>query len=126
MAGFAFLFAPLAFAHVGATPAFAATIAACVRELSFSGNLLGIAAVVITIFAGIESRRAAAAIVAAIVIAMIAGFAETSLIVPRMEATPLLSPAYEALHRTSSGVYSVALLGTLAAFVMSGLRYRLR
>ncbi len=124
MAGFAFIFAPIAFAHLGPTPAFAATIAACVRSLCVTGDWLAITAVGITVAASLESRRNAATIVALLAVALAASLLEQSVIVPRMQATPLLTPAYEALHRTSSGIYSIALFGALAAFVRSGLRYR--
>lgn len=124
MAGFAFLFAPILFAHIGPSAPFAATIAACVRALASLGDWLGIVAVIITVTARLESRRSAAFIVASVALAMVAGFLETSLVVPRMETTPLLTPAYAALHRTSSGVYAVALLAALAAFVRALLTHR--
>ena len=117
--GFAFLFAPIAFAHIGPTPAFAATIAACVRAITQIGQWLAMVAVAITVFVRLESRRSAAAIVACIAVALIAGFVETQIIVPKMETTPLQTVAYDALHRQSSGVYSVILLAALAAFVLS-------
>lgn len=122
MAAFAFLFAPIAFAHVGPTPAFAATIAASVNAVTKTGDWFGIAAVAITVFTRLESRRRAAVIVACVALAIAFGFVETQIIVPQMQSTPLLTPAYDALHRKSSGVYSIVLLAALAAFVASAQR----
>ena len=119
MAGFAFLFAPAAFAHFGPVPAFAATIAACVREVTRTGDWLAIAAAAITLFCRLESRRTAAIIIACIAIAVAAGAVETQSIVPRMETTPLQTAAYDALHRQSSGVYSIVLLAGLASLIVS-------
>ena len=124
MTAFAFLFAPIAFTHIGPTPAFAATIAACVREITRIGNWLALVAVAITVFFRLESRRTAAVIVGCLVIAVAAGFVETQFIVPRMETTPLQTVAYDALHRQSSGVYSVVLLAAFAAFLISARRER--
>ena len=126
MATFAFLFAPIAFAHIGATPEFAATIAACVRTIGTMSVWIGIAVVAITLLVRTDSPRIAPAIVACVAVALAASFVETSLIVPQMEHTPLLTPAYEALHRASSGVYSVTFLAAFAALIMSGLPYRSR
>lgn len=119
MTAFAFIFAPVAFAHVGPTTEFAATIAACVRVLTRAGDWLGLAAVAITLYANLESRRMAAAIVACVALAIVAGFIETNTIVPQMAATPLHTSAYDALHRRSSEVYSLVLLSALGAFVLS-------
>ncbi len=126
MTAFAFLFAPAALAHIGPTAAFAATIAACIRAMTTTGAWLGIVAAVITIAARLEAPRRRSAIVASIAVAMAASFVEVSFVLPQMEATPLLTPAYDALHRSSSGVYSVTLLAAFAAFAMSGLPYRSR
>jgi hypothetical protein len=116
---FAFLFAPIAFHTIGPTPAFAATIAASVRAIARVGIWIAVLSVSITVFGRLESRRIAAALVALLAVAVILGFVETSVIIPQMERTPLLTPAYDALHRQSSGVYGIALLAVLAAFVLS-------
>ncbi len=115
MVGFAFVFAPIAFAHIGPTPAFAAAIAACVQTIVRVGGWIAVAAAAITVFAGLESRRAAALIVGLLALAIACGAYETSVIVPHMQQTPLLTPAYEALHRESSSVYGIALLAALIA-----------
>lgn len=119
MAGFAFLFAPIAFAHVGPTPAFAATIAACVHAITVTGDVLGIIAVIATLLGRLNSPRVSAVIIALVAIAIAFGAIETSIIVPKMQTTPLLTPAYDSLHRQSSAVYSVILVAALAAFIGS-------
>jgi hypothetical protein len=124
MAGFAFLFAPSAFAHIGPTPAFAATIAACVSAITRFGDWAGVLGVAISVFAQLENRRMTAAIVGCIALAMVCGYIETSFIVPQMQTTPLQTPAYDALHRKSSSVYGAAMLLALAALVLSTLRIR--
>jgi hypothetical protein len=122
MAGFAFVFAPIAFTHIGATPAFAATIAACVQAIARSGGWIAVVAAAITVFARLESRRAAAVIVGLLALAIGCGAYETSVIIPQMQQTPLLTPGYEALHRESSVVYGVALLAALIALGVSSRR----
>jgi Domain of unknown function (DUF4149) len=119
MAGFAFIFAPLLFAHTGPTPQFAATIAACVRAIVRAGNGLAAAAAVITVIARLEPGRWSIAIVGCLVVAALCGTIEVNAIVPQMERTALLTPAYEALHRESSGVYGLAFLSALGALVLS-------
>lgn len=123
MAGFAFLFAPAAFAHIGPTAAFAATIATCVRKLGILGDVCGIAAVVLTLVDRMATRMKSA-IVALLAIALGAGFYESSVIVARMDVTPLMTPEYEALHHASSTTYSIVLLCVAGAFVSSALTRR--
>ena len=122
MVGFAFVFAPIAFAHIGPTPAFAVTIAACVQAIVRAGDWIAVVAAAITVFARLESRRTAAVIVGLLALAIACGAYETSAIVPQMQRTALLTPAYEALHRESSGVYGVALLAALVALAISSRR----
>ena len=122
MAGFAFIFAPILFAHAGATPEFAATIAACVRAIVHIGDWLAVLAAAVTVFARLESRPMSIAILGCLALAVVCGVVELNLIVPQMERTPLLTPAYDALHRESSGVYGVAFLSAVAALVISARR----
>jgi hypothetical protein len=122
MAGFAFLYAPIAFSHVGPTQAFAATIAASIRALTLWGDVLGAIALAVTLFAKIATRTLAIATSVCIAAAILLGAIETRVIVPAMETTPLLTPAYDALHRQSSGVYGAALLCALAALAMTSWR----
>ncbi|HEY5340185.1 MAG TPA: DUF4149 domain-containing protein [Candidatus Aquilonibacter sp.] len=116
MAAFAFVFAPIAFAHIGPTPAFAATIAANVRAIVQGGNWIAVLCAAITVYARLEPRRTSALIVGCLALAVLCGAFETGIIVPQMEHTPLLTPAYDALHRESSGVYGLASLAALVAF----------
>ena len=126
MIGFAFLFAPTAFVQIGPTPAFAATIAACVGLLTRLGDWCGIVAAAITVFAYLETRKTATIIVACIAVAIAFGFVETAWIVPQMQSTPLQTPAYDALHQRSSTVYSVVVLAALVAFALSAWKARTR
>jgi ABC-type transport system involved in multi-copper enzyme maturation permease subunit len=119
MIGFAFIFAPIAFATIGPTPAFAATIARVVGAVTVFGYACALIAVLASVaLFGSQSRRSIA-IVTLVVIMSALGLYETHAIVPLMQSTPLQTPAYDALHRRSSAVYSAILLCGLAAFVMS-------
>jgi hypothetical protein len=122
MAGFAFLFAPIFFAHVGPTPAFAASVAASVGAIVHVGDWLAVAAAAITVFTKLEERRWALAIVICLAVAALCGIVELTSIVPQMARTPLETPAYDALHRQSSGVYGAAFLAALAALAISARR----
>ncbi len=122
LAGFAFFFAPIAFAHVGPTPAFAGTIAACVVALARFGWLLGGIAVAATVFDRSASPLAARISTLAAILAIGLSIVEVLVIVPQMQSTPLGTPAYDALHRQSSLVFGLALLGALAALVASSWR----
>ncbi len=106
MAGFAFIFAPAAFAHVGPTAAFAATIAASIRGLTFFG--FGCAAVLV--LASLAEFRRLWWLAAIAVVMCALSWYEVQVVVPLMERTPLQTPAYEALHHRSSAVYSAVLL----------------
>jgi hypothetical protein len=121
MAAFAFIFAPIAFHNVGPTPAFAATIASCVRNIVAFGDVCAAIAAFIT--AGFFWRRtvrlADAIVMLCMAIAIGCGTYEVAAIVPRMQATALLTPAYEALHKESSAVYGAAFLSVVAALVLA-------
>lgn len=70
MVGFAFFFAPAAFAHVGPTPAFAATIAASIVAITYFGYVCG---GVVLLAALLELRSNAGALwLAAIAVVMCA------------------------------------------------------
>lgn len=117
MTGFAFLFAPIAFTHIGPTPAFASMIAACVRSISAAGFAFGLTSILLTLVLAGESRRAKLFISGSIVLALLFTAIETMLIVPKMETTPLQTAAYESLHHQSSGVYSAVMLFALIGLV---------
>lgn len=119
LASFAFIFAPIAFAHVGPTPAFASTIAVSLGALVRTGDWCGILAAAITVFTRIERRRIAAVIVGCIAVAIILGFVETQSIIPAMQATLPQSPTFAQLHQRSSALYGVITLAVLFAFGVS-------
>ncbi|MDQ2992116.1 MAG: DUF4149 domain-containing protein [Candidatus Eremiobacteraeota bacterium] len=122
LAGFAFFFAPIAFAHVGPTPAFAGMIAACVLALARFGWLLGGIAVAATIFDRGAAPLAARISTLAVILAIGLSIVEVVGILPQMQNTPLGTPAYDALHRQSGLVYGLALLSALNALVASSWR----
>jgi hypothetical protein len=123
MTGFAFIFAPIAFHAVGPTPAFATTIASVVRALTTFGYICAIVAIVASALDLSRSRRMLVPLVAALAMSAL-GYYETRVIVPQMERTALQTPAYDALHRRSSSVYSVILLLGVAGWVAGALPAR--
>ena len=92
------------------------------QAIARSGGWIAVVAAAITVFARLESRRAAAIIVGLLALAIGCGAYETSVIIPQMQQTPLLTPGYEDLHRQSSVVYGVALLAVLVALGVSSRR----
>jgi len=122
LAGFAFFFAPAAFAHVGPTQAFADTIAACVLALARFGWLLGAVAVAAALLDRNAPRREAVFTALAVVLATGLGVVEVVAIVPHMQNTPLGTPAYHALHGRSSLVFGLSLVCALAGLAISSWR----
>jgi len=122
LAGFAFFFAPVAFAHVGPTQAFADTIATCVLALARFGWMLGAIAVAAALLDGAAPRRAATLTSLAVVLAIGFSVVEVVAIVPHMQSTPLGTPAYVALHRQSGLVFGLGLLCALAGLAISSWR----
>jgi hypothetical protein len=122
MAGFAFLIAPIVFAHVGPTAAFAASIAASVRAIVAFGTWAALIALLITIFVRYERGAIRWTIIGLLVLATLLGVYETRAIVPLMESTPLQTPAYDALHQQSSRVYGAAFLAAFAALALCARR----
>lgn len=125
MTGFAFIFAPIAFRTIGPTPAFAATIASSIGALTAFGYGCAALAVVTSALEVPRSRRMIVPLAAALVMAAL-GYYETAVIVPSMQHTPLQTPAYDALHRRSSGVYSAILLLGIAGWAAGALAPRPR
>lgn len=123
MVGFAFFFAPAAFAHVGPTPAFAATIAASIIAITYFGYVCG-GIVVLSALLELRSNRNILWLAAIAVVMCALGAYETNAVVPLMQHTPLQTPAYDALHRRSSSIYSVVLLLGLIAIAISGAAQR--
>lgn len=118
MLAFAFLFAPTAFAHIGPTPAFAATIADTIRKLTVFGYACA-AAIVIACLPRIARAPRLWALVAIAAVMTALSWYEVHAIVPLMERTTLATPAYETLHRRSSTVYGIVLLLGLIGFAVS-------
>ncbi|GAC1393717.1 MAG: hypothetical protein NVSMB31_13360 [Vulcanimicrobiaceae bacterium] len=119
MAGFAFIFAPAAFHTMGATPLFAATIAATIRATTIFGWACGAIALVITFVLPSRAQRIAYAFAGLVVVMGFLSFYEISRIVPEMEHTALHTAAYAALHQQSSMVYSTILLLGIVALAIS-------
>jgi hypothetical protein len=126
LAGFAFVFAPIAFGIVSDVEQFGRVTAAVLRALTPAGSVCGgIAIVAALVRASDPSQRASALARVAIVVTMLALMQyESRAIVPRMEAalpglargaTPQAQAAFRAEHDASTRVYgSVFLLGLIA------------
>jgi carbohydrate-binding DOMON domain-containing protein len=134
MAGFAFVFAPIAIRIVPEMGTFAALIGAFIRGLSSFGAACGAIAIAASIVRGMapEARKLAAGRVALVVVGLVASAYETTAIIPRMEATAAQIPgaidsvpktdprraAYDEQHHRSTQVYGLAFLCVLAATVL--------
>jgi len=123
MAGFAFLFAPMAFSHLGPTAQFATLIGDSIIRLDAFGNvcaLISAASLCILIF---YNRRSALSILGCIALMYVLSAYEVDSILPGMRALQTQTPAYEALHRRSQEVYgSVLLLGIAALAILAARR----
>jgi hypothetical protein len=126
LAGFAFVFAPIAFGIVSDVEQFGRVTAAVLRALTLFGSVCGgIAIVAALVRAADPSQRASALARVAIVVLMLALMQyESHAVVPRMEAalpglakgaTAQAREAFRVEHNASSRVYgSVFLLGLIA------------
>ncbi len=131
MAGFAFVFAPIAIRIVPQMDTFAALIAAVIRGVGSFGTFCGALAVLAAAGRAIvpEARPLACGRVALVAVGLAASAYESTAIIPRMEATaaqisgpidsvPKDDPrraAYDAQHAASSRVYGLAFLCVLGA-----------
>jgi hypothetical protein len=131
MAGFAFVFAPVAIKIVPRMDTFAALIASVIRALGPFGVACGsLAIVAATIRATAASgRKLALARIVLVIVGLGASAYETRAVIPRMEATgatiagpidsvPKSDPrrvAYDREHTTSTRVYGTAFLCVLGA-----------
>lgn len=118
MIGFAFIFAPTAFAHIGPTAPFAATIAASIRGITALGYGCT-AVVVLACIPQIARRRSFRWLIVIALVMCALSWYEVQAIVSAMEHTALRTPAYEALHRRSSTIYSAILLLGIAGTALS-------
>lgn len=127
MIGFAFFFAPGAFAVLGPVPAFATIIARCIHAIAVFGyacTVLVLVPAALDVAARIRRRALpAATAIMAVVMAALSWFVDAR-IVPAMQSIQIASPAYQALHHESSTVYSIVLLLGLAALVWSAWQER--
>lgn len=117
LAGFAFFFAPAAFAAMGATPAFGAMVAGIIERLTDFGFICALVAVVAlaVLLRGRTAVRLRVATILVVVLMTALSWGETALVVPQMRVTPVRTPAYAGLHHRSSTIYgSVLILGVIA------------
>jgi hypothetical protein len=135
MAGFAFIFAPVAIRIVPNMSTFATLIATTIRGVTTFGSVCGGIAIVAALFRASAARARGGAFARAglVVVALAAGAYETSSVIPRMGATAALIPgpidsvpkddprrvAYDREHQTSTRVYGLAFLCVLAAVVLA-------
>jgi hypothetical protein len=134
MAGFAFVFAPIAIRIVPEMGTFATLIGAFIRGLSSFGGVCGAIAIVASLVRSVapEARKLALGRIALVAVGLVASAYETQAIVPRMEATAAQIPgaidsvprddprraAYDEEHHQSTRVYGLAFLCVLAAVVL--------
>jgi hypothetical protein len=125
LCGFAFIFAPLAFANVPDVTQFATLIAANLRALAGVGAVCGGIAIVVALIRSFDAADRTNDIVRAalILIALLLVGYETYAIVPAMAAiADLHSPEYADLHQRSTQVYGGVVVLAFAALVMSAVR----
>jgi len=134
LAGFAFIFAPIAIRIVPNMTTFATLIGTVIRGLTSFGAVCGTLAILSALarMAVAGTRRLAVARVALVVVALGASSYETGAIIPRMEATGAQIPgaidsvpksdprraAYDREHTASTRVYGLAFLCVLAAVTL--------
>jgi hypothetical protein len=134
MAGFAFVFAPIAFRTVPDLTTFGTLIGRVMRALWTFGAGCGSIAILAAVLRGTARTARTPAIVriALVAVALCASWYTANTIVPNMEATaaqisgpldsvPKTDPrraAYDNEHRASTRVYGVAFLGVLGALAL--------
>jgi hypothetical protein len=125
LCGFAFIFAPAAFANVPDLTQFANLTAANLRILAQVGAVCGGLAIVVALVRSLDASDRTNDIVRAalILIALLLVAYETFAIVPAMAAiTDLRSPDFADLHQRSMQVYGGVVVLALAALVMAAVR----
>ncbi len=141
MAGFAFIFAPIAIKWVPHMDTFASLIAATIRGIGSFGAICGGIAIVASLLrlAGSGGRLAILRI-GLVVVALVASAYESRTIVPRMEATAAHIPgpidsvprndprrvAYDGEHAASSRVYGTAFLCVVTSLSLAAFGRRPR
>lgn len=135
MAGFAFIFAPLAIKAVPRMDVFAALVGNVIRAIGSFGAVCGALAIVAALARTRvpEARRLAALRIGLVVIALAGSAYESKAIVPRMEATAAEIPgpidsvprddprraAYNVEHKASTRVYGTAFLCVTLALALT-------
>jgi hypothetical protein len=125
LCGFAFIFAPAAFAGISDVSQFATLIAANLRTLAEFGAICGGLAIVVALIRSFDAADRTNDIVRAglLLVALLLVAYETFAIVPAMAAiADLHSPEYAALHGRSTQVYGGVVLLALAALIMAAVR----
>jgi hypothetical protein len=125
LCGFAFIFAPAAFALVPDTTQFANLTATNLRALSYVGAVCGGLGIVIALVRSGDAAdrtndigRAGLLLVALLLVAY-----ETYAVIPAMTAIPDVHSAdFAALHQRSTQVYGGVVVLTLAALVLAAVR----
>jgi len=134
MAGFAFVFAPIAIGVVGNLQTFAALVASVIRGLATFGAICGsFAALTAVIRSSVpQAHSLALARTALVALALAATAYETNVIIPHMEATAKQIPgaldsvekddprrvAYDGQHALSTRVYGLAFLCVVSALTL--------
>lgn len=122
MAGFAFLFAPVAFRIIGPNAAFASTIATTIRAVTVFGWACAAIAAAATVMLARRTSRTTIPLLAALALMSALSSFEVWTVIPKMERTKLQTPAYDALHRESSRVYGAALVLGLVSLALISIR----
>jgi hypothetical protein len=142
MAGFAFVFAPVAIKIVPRMDTFASLIGNVIRALGPFGVVCGIVAMLMAALRSLVpgGRGLAGTRAFLVVVALGASAYETSSVIPRMEATGATIPgpidsvektdprraAYDRQHTESTRVYGLAFLCVLGALVLAPFGRNLR
>jgi hypothetical protein len=125
LCGFAFIFAPAAFALVPDITQFANLTTANLRVLAYVGAICGGLAIVIALVRSFDAADRTNDIVRAalILIALLLVAYETFAIVPALATiTDLHSADFAELHQRSTQVYGCVVVLALAALVMAAVR----
>jgi hypothetical protein len=125
LCGFAFIFAPAAFANVPDLTQFAKLTAANLRVLAGVGAVCGGVAIVVALARSRDAADRTNDIVRAalILLALLLVAVETFAIVPAIATiTDVHSPDFAQLHQRSTQVYGGVVVLTLAALIMAAVR----
>lgn len=125
LCGFAFIFAPTAFAIVSDLRQFATLTATNLRVLSYAGAICGGLGIAIALVRSRDAADRTNDIVRAVLllIALLLVAYETFAVIPALTAiTDVRSPEFAQLHQWSTHVYGAVVLLVLAALVLVAVR----